>query len=105
MTLETANVLKNYFNAYGLDLDSYLVGKVDKHNNYTSVQVSYIAYRKLIHKWQGFAPYTSRKTQVSAMYEAGADLATLAKQSDHKNLETINKHYLSVNDRTIDKYL
>lgn len=39
------------------------------------------------------------------MHEAGADLATIAKQSGHKNLETINKHYLSVNDRTIDGYL
>ena len=38
-------------------------------------------------------------------HEAGADLATIAKQSCHKKLETINKHYLSVNDRTIDKYL
>ncbi|MGE7949555.1 tyrosine-type recombinase/integrase [Lysinibacillus sp. NPDC093688] len=58
-----------------------------------------------MHKWLGFAPYTLRKTQISAMHEAGADLATIAKQSGHKNLETINKHYLSVNDRTIDKFL
>ncbi len=105
LTLEVVNAIKDYINAYGLDSDSYLVGKVDKHNNYTNAQVSDIAYRKSIHKWLGFAPYTLRKTQVSAMHEAGADLATIAKQSGHKNLETINKHYLSVNDRTIDKYL
>lgn len=105
LTLEVVNVLKDYFSTYGLDSDSYLVGRVDKHNNYTSSQVSDIAYRKSIHKWLGFAPYTLRKTQVSAMHEAGADLATIAKQSGHRNLETINKHYLSVNDRTVDKYL
>ncbi len=39
------------------------------------------------------------------MHESGVELATIAKQSGHKNLETINKHYLSVNDRTIEKYL
>ncbi|MFK5709840.1 tyrosine-type recombinase/integrase [Lysinibacillus boronitolerans] len=105
LTLEVVNALKDYIADYGLDSDSYIVGKVDKHNNYTSSQVSDIAYRKSIHKWLGFAPYTLRKTQVSAMHEAGADLATIAKQSGHKNLETINKHYLSVNDKTIDKYL
>lgn len=105
LTLEVVNAIKDYIIAYGLDSDSYLVGKVDKYNNYTSAQVSDIAYRKSIHKWLGFAPYTLRKTQVSAMHEAGADLATIAKQSGHKNLETINKHYLSVNDKTVDKFL
>lgn len=60
-----------------------------------------IAYRKSIHKWLGFAPYTLR----TAMHEAGTDLATIAKQSGNKNLETINKHYLSVNDKTVDKFL
>ncbi|MFY0518250.1 tyrosine-type recombinase/integrase [Lysinibacillus sp. UGB7] len=105
LTLECINAIKDYINAYGLESESYLVGKVDKHNNYTSSQVSDIAYRKSIHKWLGFAPYTLRKTQISAMHEAGADLATIAKQSGHKNLETINKHYLSVNDKMIDKYL
>lgn len=45
-------------------------------------------------------PYTLRKTQITVVYEVGADLA---KRSGHKNLETINKSYLSVNDRTIDK--
>lgn len=105
LTLEVVNAIKEYMYVYGLEAESYLVGKVDKYNNYTSHRISDIAYRKSIHKWLGFAPYTLRKTQVSAMHEAGADLATIAKQSGHKNLETINKHYLSVNDRTIDKYL
>ncbi len=105
LTLEVINALKDYIAAYGLESDSYLVGKVDKHNNYTSSQISDIAYRKSIHRWLGFAPYTLRKTQVSAMHENGADLATIAKQSGHKNLETISKHYLSVNDRTVDKFI
>lgn len=105
LTLEVVNAIRAYIQEYGLDAESFLVGKVDKHNNYTSVQISDIAYRKSIRKWLGFAPYTLRKTQVSAMHESGADLATIAKQSGHKNLETINKHYLSVNDRTVDKFL
>lgn len=60
LTLEVVNAIKDYINAYNLDSESYLVGKVDKHNNYTSQQVSDIAYRKSIHKWLGFAPYTLR---------------------------------------------
>lgn len=104
-TLEVVNAIRAYIQEYKLDGESYLVGKVDKHGNYSSVEISDIAYRKSIHKWLGFAPYTLRKTQVSAMHENGADLATIAKQSGHKNLETINKHYLSVNDKTIDRYL
>lgn len=105
LTLECVNALKAYFKEYGLKAGDYLVGKVDKYGHYSSVQISDTAYRKSIHNWLGFAPYTLRKTQVSAMHEAGADLATIAKQSGHKNLETINKHYLSVNDRTVDKFL
>ncbi|UDK98251.1 site-specific integrase [Lysinibacillus sphaericus] len=105
LTLECVNAVRAYIKEYGLTKGSYLVGKVDKHNKYHNTKISDTAYRKSIHKWLGFAPYTLRKTQISAMHEAGADLATIAKQSGHKNLETINKHYLSVNDRTIDKYL
>lgn len=77
LTLEEVNAIKDYINAYELDSDCFLVGKVDKHNNYTSVQVSDIAYKKSIHKWLGFAPYTLRKTQVSSMHEMGADLVFL----------------------------
>ncbi|WP_280519773.1 hypothetical protein [Siminovitchia terrae] len=36
---------------------------------------------------------------------AGADLSTIAKQTGHKSLETIDKHYLEVSDPTVDKYL
>lgn len=105
LTLECVNAVRAYIKEYGLTKGDYLVGKVDKHNKYHNTKISDTAYRKSIHKWLGFAPYTLRKTQISAMHEAGADLATIAKQSGHKNLETINRHYLSVNDRTVDKYL
>lgn len=105
LTLECVNAVRAYIKEYGLNDESYLVGKVDRYNKYHNTRISDTAYRKSINKWLGFAPYTLRKTQISAMHEAGADLATIAKQSGHKNLETINKHYLSVNDRTIDKYL
>ncbi|MFJ8460882.1 tyrosine-type recombinase/integrase [Lysinibacillus xylanilyticus] len=105
LTLECVNAVRAYIKEYGLTKGDYLVGKVDKHNKYHNTKISDTAYRKSIHKWLGFAPYTLRKTQISAMHEAGADLATIAKQSGHKNLETINKHYLSVNDKTVDKYL
>lgn len=39
------------------------------------------------------------------MHEAGADVATIAKLSGHKCLETITKHNLEVNDTTVEKYL
>lgn len=105
LTLECVNAIRDYIKAYGLKENDFLVGKVDKHNNYTSVEISDVAYRKAIHKWLGFAPYTLRKTQITAMHENGADIATIAKQSGHKSLETITKHYLEVNDTTVDKFL
>ena len=46
-----------------------------------------------------------KKIQVTAMHEAGADVATIAKWSGHKSLETITNHYLEVNDTTVDRYL
>jgi integrase/recombinase XerC len=105
LTLECVNTVRAYIEEYGLTKESYLVGKVDRYNKYHNTKISDTAYRKSIHKWLKFAPYTLRKTQITAMHEAGADLATIAKQSGHKNLETINKHYLEVGDRTVDKYL
>lgn len=105
LTLEGVNAVKAYIKEYGLEVDHYIVGQVDKHGNYKSSCISDAAYRKAIHKWLGFAPYTLRKTQVTAMHEAGADIATIAKQSGHKSLETITKHYLEVHDTIVDKYL
>ncbi|EON72991.1 tyrosine-type recombinase/integrase [Lysinibacillus sphaericus] len=105
LTLECVNTVGAYIKKYGLTGEDYFVGKVDKHGNYYSSCISDTAYRKTIHKWLGFAPYTLRKTQVTAMHEAGADVATIAKQSGHKSLETITKHYLDVNGMTVDEYL
>ncbi|GGG15473.1 tyrosine-type recombinase/integrase [Paenibacillus aceti] len=105
LTLECTNAVRSYIKEYGLQDEDYFVGQVDKHGNYTSAKISDTAYRKTIHKWLGFAPYTLRKTQITAMHEVGADIATIAKQSGHKNLETITKHYLEVNDTLVDKYI
>lgn len=105
LTLEAVNAVKAYIQEYDLKKHDLFVGKVDKWNNYTNVSITDTAYRKAIHKWLGFAPYTLRKTQITAMHNAGADIATIAKQSGHRSLETITKHYLEVNDTTVDKYL
>lgn len=105
LTLQVVNAVKDYKRAFNLSDDCYFVGKVDKHNNYTSTQISDTAYRNAIKKWLKFAPYTLRKTQITAMHDAGADLATIAKQSGHKSLQTINEHYLEISKNTIDKYL
>lgn len=106
LTLECVNALRKYIKEYQLTDESYLVCRTDKHGNVSKDKsISDTAYRKSIHKWLGFAPYSLRKTQISSMHEAGADLATIAKQSGHKSLETITKHYLEVNDTTVDKYL
>lgn len=105
ITLQVVNAVKEYKEQYDLGDEDYFVGKVDKYNNYKSVQISETAYRKAMKKWLRFAPYTLRKTQISAMHLAGADLATIAKQSGHKSLQTINEHYLEVSKNTLDKYL
>lgn len=105
LTLEVVNAVRAYITEYQLAENDYFVGKVDKHGNYFSEKISDTAYRNTIHKWLGFAPYTLRKTQITAMHEAGADLAIIAQQSGHKSLETITKHYLEVRNTTIDKYL
>lgn len=105
ITLQTVLAIKEYIAAYKLNNDDYFVGKVNRHNQYTSKKISEVAYRESIKKWLGVAPYTLRKTQISAMHAAGADLATIAKQSGHKSLQTINEHYLEVDDVTLDKFL
>lgn len=38
------------------------------------------------------------------MHERGADLATIAKQTGHKSIKTINDHYLKFSNRTVDKF-
>ena len=105
LTQEAIKVIKAYIRSYGLKKEDYFVGRVRSGGKYESVQISEVGYNKMIHRLLGFAPYTLRKTQVSAMHEKGADLPAIAKQTGHKSLETLSKHYLKVSDTTVDKYL
>lgn len=105
LTLQVIKEVQAYIRAYKLKADDYFVGRARKGGHYESVQIGEVAYNKAMHKWLGFAPYSLRKTQVSAMHEKGADLPAIAKQTGHKSLETIANHYLKVSDSTVDKYL
>ena len=106
LTPEAVEAVRAYIRTYKLQQDHYFVGRVRKGgHNYESVQIGEVAYNKFIHRHLHFAPYTLRKTQVSAMHEKGADLPAIAKQTGHKSLEVLSKHYLKVNDKTIDKFL
>lgn len=79
LTLECVHAVKAYIKEYGLEADHYIVVQLDKHGNYKSSCISDTVYRKAIHKRLGFALYTLIKTQVIAIHEAGADIATIAK--------------------------
>lgn len=105
LTQESIKAVRDYIKAYKLKHDDYFVGRVYKSDRYESTQIGEVSYNKLIHRILGFAPYTMRKTQVSAMHEAGADLPAIAKQTGHQSLQTIENHYLNVSDATIDKFL
>lgn len=102
---EVVKAVKDYIRTYKLKQDDYFVGRVYKGGRYESAEISEIGYGKSLQKWTGLTGYNFRKTQVVAMHEAGADLSTIAKQTGHKSLEVIAKHYLSVSDSTVDKYL
>lgn len=105
LNLETVQAVKDYIGKYDLKVSDYFVGRVNQKGNYESSLISETAYRKRMKKWTGYAPYNFRKTQVLSMHSAGADLATIAKQTGHRSLETLDKHYLEVSDSTVDKYL
>lgn len=105
LTVESVKAVKDYIKEYKLTKDNYFVGRVRRGGHYESVEISEIGYNKAIQKWLGVAPYTLRKTQVSSMHEKGADLPAIAKQTGHKSLVVLSKHYLTVNDKTVDKYL
>lgn len=105
LTQEVVKVVQDYIKTYKLKPDDYFVGRTRRGGHYESVQIGEVAYNKMIHRLLGFAPYTLRKTQVTAMHEKGADLPAIAKQTGHKSLEVLSKHYLKVNDTTVDKYL
>ena len=102
---EAVKAVKDYIRVYKLKADDFFVGRVYKNGRYESAEISEIAYTKSLQKWTGLTGYNFRKSQVVAMHEAGADLSTIAKQTGHKSLEVIAKHYLSVSDSTVDKYL
>ncbi len=105
LTLEAIKVVRDYIKAYKLKPSDYFVGRVYKGGRYESVEIGEIGYTKALQRWTGFTGYNFRKTQVVAMHEAGADLPTIAKQTGHRSLETLSKHYLKVSDSTVDKYL
>lgn len=105
ITQEVAKTCRDYFKKYNLKADDYFVGRVYKGGRYVSVEISEIGYTKALQKWTGLTGYNFRKSQVVAMHEAGADLPTIAKQTGHRSLETLSKHYLTVSDSTVDKYL
>lgn len=105
LTLECVNAVKKYIAVCNLTGDDYFVGAADRWGNYRSRMITERSYNRLIHKWLGFAPYTLRKTQITHMHRKKADLATIAKQSGHKSLQTITEHYLEVNNSEVDEYL
>ena len=105
LTLEVIKAVREYIASYKLKPDDYFIGRTYKNGRYESSQISETAYRKQLKKWTGLSPYNFRKTQVSSMHYAGADLSTIAKQTGHKSVHTLEKHYLNVSDATVDKYL
>lgn len=105
LTQETVKAVREYIDTYKLQPDDYFVGRMSRWGHYESAQITEGGYYKLIRRLLGFAPYTLRKTQVSAMHEAGADAHTIAQQTGHKSIKTLTDHYLTVSNTTVDKYL
>lgn len=105
ITEEVSKAVNDYIRAYGLKKQDYFVGRVYKHGRFEGSQVSETAYREMLKKWVNLSPYNFRKTQVSAMHLAGADLSTIAAQTGHKSLQTLDDHYLKVTNPKVDKYL
>lgn len=58
-----------------------------------------------MHNWLGIAPYVLRKTQITSMHNKNTDLATIAKQTGHKSLQTINEHFLHIDNKDLEKFL
>lgn len=105
LTLDAIKAVEDYIKKYDLKDDDYFVGHVLKNGVYESKEISDTAYRKNIKKWINLSPYNFRKTQVSSMHVAGADLSTIAKQTGHTSIKTLDNHYLNVADATVDKFL
>lgn len=105
LTLDCVLAVKKYIKVAGLKPNDYFVGAADKWGNYKNRMITERSYNRLIHDWLGFAPYTLRKTQITHMHRKKADLATIAKQSGHKSLQTITQHYLEVDNADVEEYL
>lgn len=108
LTDEAIQAIKLYIQEYDLKTDDYFVGQIIANQygkKYRSKHVTERSYLNDLNKWTGLSGYNFRKTLVTDMHEKGADLATIAEQTGHRSLDTISKHYLSVSDKTIDKFL
>lgn len=105
LTAKAVDYVQEYIKEYKLKQDDFFVGRVFKHGRYESSKISENSYRERLQAWTGLTPYNFRKTQVTSMHVAGADLSTIASQTGHQSLETINNHYLKVSNVTVDKYL
>lgn len=105
LTLECVKAVEKYLQISQLSDDDYFVGAADRWGNYKNRMITERSYNRLIHEWLGFAPYTLRKTQITHMHRKKADLATIAKQSGHKSLQTITQHYLEVDNADVEEYL
>lgn len=112
LTRECVAAVKKYIQEYDLLPDDYFVTKVTRHQTVVrnkattdTEQMTEVGYNKLIQTKLQMNPYCFRKTQVTAMHEAGADLSVIARQSGHESLETIAKHYLTVRDKEVEKYI
>lgn len=105
LTLECIKAVEKYIKIFGLKGEDYLVGSVDRWGTYKSKKISERSYNRLMHNWLGIAPYVLRKTQISSMHNKNADLATIAKQTGHKSLQTINEHYLHIDNKDLEKFL
>lgn len=105
LTLECAQAIQRYIHTFSLQPEHFFVGKIDKWGHYHSVKIHESSYYRMTTKWLGFAPYTFRKTQITSMYNKGADIPTIAKQSGHKSHQTIMEHYIQVRKEDVDDYL
>lgn len=105
LTMEALLAVQRYISAFKLSPDDYFVGKVDKWGNYSSLQINANTYRQNMKKWLNVAPYTLRKTQITSMHRNKADLATIARQSGHKSVQTISEHYIKLDSTDLDDYI
>lgn len=105
ITLECVQAVERYIRTFDLQPDHYFVGKMDKWGHYHSVKMHESSYHRSTKKWLGFAPYTFRKTQITSMYNKGADIPTIAKQSGHKSHQTIMEHYIQIKKDDVDEFL